>query len=423
MFIVKTTYFENNVIPIKECISNQKNLHISPQKIEILGQGTLSGIMNTDKEFDILFLSEPDLEANYQFRLTIGVQKTGFYKYENGTNSLLKALDKSQTSNIDAFIDKNRDQTYWFSIDRENQRLRFGKGYMLKKLVVFEYEFTEKTDIFNHIKYMGFNKIDKKPDSFVYWRYAVVQDIAPIIISRQQITLDTLDKNDATIVDDLSNECRYLYSNIVGPNVRLNTDDFPDFASAINYSIVTPGKLCFKKLQEKVGEFGPPAKPLETYLRVTVGVNRVNSPGIPFVLEIWPGGHYSPIHNHSNANAIIKVLHGSLTCQWFRSLSQFENKPYDTLVLGAGQVTWLNDRQFQTHRLYNHNISGNMCATIQCYMYNSTDNLHYEYFDYLSHNGQKNQYTPQSDWDYLSFKQLIREEWESYKQNLPSIDI
>lgn len=73
MFIIKTTYFENNVIPIKECISNQKNLHISPQKIEILGQGTLSGIMNTDKEFDILFLSEPDLEANYQFRLTIGV--------------------------------------------------------------------------------------------------------------------------------------------------------------------------------------------------------------------------------------------------------------------------------------------------------------------------------------------------------------
>lgn len=158
-------------------------------------------------------------------------------------------------------------------------------------------------------------------------------------------------------------------------------------------------------------------------LRVTVGVNRGNSPGIPFVLEIWPGGHYSPIHNHSNANAIIKVLHGSLTCQWFRSLSQFEKEPYDTLVLGAGQVTWLNDRQFQTHRLYNHNISGNMCATIQCYMYNSMDKRHYEYFDYLSHNGQKNQYTPQSDWDYLSFKQLIREEWESYKQNLPSIDI
>lgn len=35
--------------------------------------------------------------------------------------------------------------------------------------------------------------------------------------------------------------------------------------------------------------------------------------GIPFVLEIWPAGHNSPIHNHGNAYGIVRVLHGDIT--------------------------------------------------------------------------------------------------------------
>ena len=41
------------------------------------------------------------------------------------------------------------------------------------------------------------------------------------------------------------------------------------------------------------------------------------------------------------------------------------------------QVTWLDDRQFQTHQLCNHNINAStVCITIQCYMYNASDNSH-----------------------------------------------
>jgi hypothetical protein len=38
-----------------------------------------------------------------------------------------------------------------------------------------------------------------------------------------------------------------------------------------------------------------------------LGYNLGDSPGVPYVLEIWPVGHYSPIQDHGDANAAIKV--------------------------------------------------------------------------------------------------------------------
>ena len=78
-------------------------------------------------------------------------------------------------------------------------------------------------------------------------------------------------------------------------------------------NIVTEGCICNTILQNKSREFNKD-KPnfLETYLRITLGQNNGESPGIPYVMEIWPIGHYSPIHNHGGANAIIRVLHGNI---------------------------------------------------------------------------------------------------------------
>lgn len=349
--------------------------------------------------------------------LKIGLQETFFYELVDGKkNELSKTDDKCS----DAFIDRCRQQTYWFSLDKEYQKLRFGKGYMLSKLVVFEYKFPSSVDWLSKLKYIGVKNIDSTSfeHSSIYWRYPVTRDIPAIIVDHNQITLDDLDKNTAAVIEDLSNEC--IYSNVAGQKIQLNTSDFPDFASAINFSIVTPGCLCYEKLQKKATEFGK-CNLYETYLRITIGINKGDSPGIPFVLEIWPGGHYSPIHNHSDANAIIKVLHGSISVEWFRSLNKQEMQYYDKSIATAGQVTCLNDRQFQTHRLFNHNIKGNMYATIQCYMYNNFDTYHYEYFDYLDADGEIQPFKPDSDWDYLEFKQLIYTEWETYKQTISKI--
>lgn len=419
-FTQKESYFKNTKIALGQNINwNNKNFDFSDQILQISGQGTFSVSLITDQEFEIFFVDDKEnLNDAYAVILKIGLQETCFYELVKGKkNLLLKTDDKC----FDAFIDCDREQTYWFSLDKEHQKLRFGKGYMLSKLIVFEYKFPNSVSVdwLSKLKYIGIQNIHSKFSS-IYWRYPVTEDIPAMIIDNNQITLDDLDKNTSTVIEDLSHECIYLYSNVAGQKIQLNTSDFPDFASAINYSIVTPECLCYEKLKEKATEFGK-FDPNETYLRITVGINKGDSPGIPFVLEIWPGGHYSPIHNHSDANAIIKVLHGSLTVEWFRSLNKQEMKYYDKSIAAEGQVTWLNDRQFQTHRLFNHNVKGNMCATIQCYMYNNSDTNHYEYFDYLDSDGNIQKYTPDSDWDYSEFKKCIHAEWQTYKQTISSI--
>ena len=53
------------------------------------------------------------------------------------------------------------------------------------------------------------------------------------------------------------------------------------------------------------------------------------------------------------------------------------------------------------------------CITIQCYMYESANTEHYDYFDYLGTKNAKNQYEPDSDMDFLAFKEKMRTEWES----------
>lgn len=120
--------------------------------------------------------------------------------------------------------------------------------------------------------------------SSIYWRYPITEDIPAIIIDNNQITLDNLDKNTTTVIEDLSHECIYLYSNVAGQKIQLNTSDFPDLASAINYCNSRMFMLG-KTKKKKETEFGKP-DPNETYLRITVVINKGDSPGIPFVLEI-----------------------------------------------------------------------------------------------------------------------------------------
>ena len=40
-------------------------------------------------------------------------------------------------------------------------------------------------------------------------------------------------------------------------------------------------------------------------------------------------------------------------------------------------------------------------------MYEHSDTVHYDYFDYLDANGHKKQYEPDSDMDFIKFKDLM----------------
>lgn len=128
------------------------------------------------------------------------------------------------------------------------------------------------------------------PLQLVYQPLPVVEKLPPIIVSSSDITLDLLATGSATVPANLSLECQRLYANVAGANILLDTPDFPDFSQAIERSVNTEGLICQTLLKKKAGEFGKEDYK-STYLRITLGADLGNSPGSPFVLEIWPALH------------------------------------------------------------------------------------------------------------------------------------
>ncbi|KAJ7135800.1 RmlC-like cupin domain-containing protein [Mycena epipterygia] len=304
---------------------------------------------------------------------------------------------------------------YWVSIDHKNGILRFGRDYANLALVLYEarlkknvppgYTFIDNLTTVNVQQNGG----TASPLQLVSQPLPVVQKLPPIIVPSESITLDQIAVGSATVPANLSAECQRLYANVAGANILLDTPGFPDFSQAIERSVNTEGLLCQKLLKKKASEFGEEDY-MSTYLRITLGADLGNSPDPPYVLEIWPALHHSPIHNHGNSHAIIKVLHGNIKAYYFTSL-------YEARVIGPpaklekGDIPWIDPENYQVHQLSNEN--GSVCCTIQCYSYGANDVRHYEAFDYVNTETHKviEQFEPNSDMRYDEFRAALKEEW------------
>ena len=55
------------------------------------------------------------------------------------------------------------------------------------------------------------------------------------------------------------------------------------------------------------------------------------------------------------------------------------------------------------------------CITLQCYMYDEANKSHYDYFDYIDSDGNKHQYEPDSDMDFVEFRERMKKEWANWK--------
>ena len=248
-------------------------------------------------------------------------------------------------------------------------------------------------------------------------RYPLVQNWSHLVLDSNKLSLFDLDQNEFIFSASLPPACQELYANIArGENIGLDWPPHtgePKLSDAIRYSIKTKGKILYNKLEEKATEFGG-NNPSETYLRVTLGMYRGNSPGIPYVLEIWPEQHYSPIHDHGNAYAIIKVVHGSINIHVHNKNVKTDNQePLKKVTISKGDVTWISPNWYQTHRLIN-NTSGDYCATIQCYQYGDDDQRHWPYFDYVSEQNQIEDFLPNSDFHFISLREKLLEEYKTY---------
>lgn len=130
-------------------------------------------------------------------------------------------------------------------------------------------------------------------------------------------------------------------------------------------------------------------------------------------MEIWPPGHYSPIHDHGKACAVIKVLYGSINCTWFDAIQENrEPQIIGTPVkISKGDVTWLGEQQYQVHQL--RNTYKTVCITLQCYQFEAEDTVHDEFFTWLDDKLKKEDFSPNSDMAFGQFVRLMKDEWES----------
>ena len=302
---------------------------------------------------------------------------------------------------------------YWFSLDAQHQTFYAGIGEARQETKIYQYTMPYATDDERKSNKAFLESLTKvgyfqNITPLRLLRNPVIQNI-PFHI-KDAISLDAIAKGLYLCKSHLSSVSQQMYDCVV--DTVLDTDDFPDFSKAVQQSIADG--WCNKQLIKKSNEFsksGPPNLK-ETYLRITLGTNNGNSPGIPYVMEIWPAGHYSPIHSHANAEAVIKVLHGSIHVSLFPFLGgdQFLSANFN-----KDDITWISPDLNQIHQLQND--TSDVCITIQCYMYDQKNRLHYDYFDYLDDTNQVRQYEPDSDMDFIAFKELMRTEWENRQPN------
>jgi hypothetical protein len=298
---------------------------------------------------------------------------------------------------------------YWFSLDSQNCRLYAGIGEARKETATYQFTLDKSQKVFLE-GLVTVSPVGAKVRTLL--RDPITRNVALFVKSTDEHTMDSIAAGVTMPVANLSLTAQKLHACISGKNFVLDGPDFPEFTAAIEHSIATPGKWCYERLKQKAAEFNKD-KPdaAETYLRITLGENNGESPGIPYVMEIWPVGHYSPIHNHGGSSAVIRVLHGGIHVRLFPFLSGDEVAPFAEADFSRGDITWISPTLNQVHQLKNLPGNKDTCITIQCYMYEGGDKEHYDYFDYLDADGGRKQFEPDSDMDFIDFKAQMKKEW------------
>ena len=422
------------------------------------GQGTVIYTVRHKSEFTIFITPDeqkvphPDeelVENGYEIpqegefttknyiSLTVGDHFARFHlKFEKDGED--KQLREKYSKDIG--VDPDELVSYWFSYDRDALILKYGKGHVMTETTQLEYDFlkdkseAEKKEIrkkfqifFNAEmkKYIvvkstnedgaveGPSPLVKAEQMLTFYPNPLVSDYPPLVKDSSEVTMFDLDRDQYMFSSSLPEACKELYGNIKGLSLEFPDDPITKLSDAIRYSIETPGMTLYEKIKTKEAEFG--------YLRVTLGPDKRTAPGIPYVLEIWPKGHGSPIHNHGGACAIIKNLFGMLTVNVYNKLTlppeKKDMKVIKKFDLTENEITWIGPNWYQTHRLFNN--TNDFCATIQCYRYPYNDFIHWPNFDFIEFVEDKEKYElqefyPDSDFTFVHLRSIVLKEYKEY---------
>ena len=381
----------------------------------VSGQGVF--IFRSEKEslegMNVVFLNKDGTDGVDFLLTSTGVTATR-------TESRYKYIDPDNVSGLTDLPGAY----YWISLDSQNQRFYVGVGEARLDTIIYTFTFPPRdpkdTSLWEENKRFLESLDHLKADSYKVRGMRLLRDpittkVALNVKGRNEITMTDIAEARCIPVANMSVVCQQMHQCVSGAKFVLDDADFPEFSKAIEYSIATPGCWCYDTLQEKKNEFNPDDPNIDgTYLRITLGDNDGESPGIPYVMEIWPIGHYSPIHNHAGANAVIRVLRGTINVSLYPFLCKDAEKvePFAVTDFKKDDVTWITPYLNQVHMLKNLDTSKETCITIQCYLYDKMEDMHYDYFDYVSEKGSIEQYEPDSDAEFMEFKNTMKREWE-----------
>lgn len=399
----------------------------------------------SDREPKHLFLDDKKYNSNlivhgqgvFIFQNQDNTKSVCFQLYNKDNKNGLKvefsvdSVKVIKISNNELFLDdtnskgliNKKGSYYWFSLDSQNQKLQAGVGEPRIENVIYNYQFpnSDKTLWETNKSFLedliSVNASDKNIKPMKLLKDPITRVVPLLVKNIDELTMNHIASSQFLPKCHLSPVAQQLFDCISGKQFILNDTDFPDFSKAIEYSIATPGLWCYEKLKDKSTEFNKDdPNILETYLRITLSENNGESPGIPYVMEIWPVGHYSPIHNHGGSSAVVRVLNGKINVKLYPFLCYDDKdgvEPFKEVQVIKDEVTWISPTLNQIHQLHNLDSNKDTCITIQCYMYENEDNKHYDYFDYLDNKGKKQNYEPDSDMDFILFKETMKQEWEN----------
>jgi len=416
--------------------------------LPVNGQGVI--IFSPEAKFTQLEFFAPqrtEKSETYQyFNLQIDKSKYSFSASKRGT----WAETSDEVFSCDKGYEKYPTGPFWLSIDFENRLLKGGYGEPRAELVLFSFQFSSETltkgnvgpnlrpsehddpmdSPYRWLKEMNVVNLSSTAKLLSVFKDPITVPAAMKVKNMDDITMWDVANHNATVAANLPEVCQKLFKNVGGRNFNLaninkdfNLPENFDFAKAVQYSIDTKGKICYEIIKKKANEFGD--HPDMVYLRITMGGNQGESPGIPYVMEIWPSKKRSPIHNHGGSEAIIKVLHGEIQVKLFATLSKaiansndvlaIENayKPelFNTATFKRNDVTYITPWLNQIHQLENTDKE-NACITIQCYGYPKNSDKHYEYFDWLNQDDDEiDHFFPDSDYNFSEFVPDIFKEY------------
>ncbi len=421
---------------LKDLVGNNIPVPLSNELL-ITGQGTIVfEIPETSKkikEASVLFETEEGSRIKFSIK-----EEGANFMYSEKNETSWKSLDLVNKGHevitaVDHYnqgIDTNKDCRYWISIDSLNKRLRYGKGEMRISTLLLDYQYDIPLDLFNREeqedkqKYQFINELKNftfsegiQPISL--WKDPVTIEPPVLVVPTENYTMGMAAEGSATTPSSLSKECQVQYGNVA--SFELNTPDFPDFEQAIEYSIRTEGCIGHRILEYKrnnspfESESESEAEYKELYLRVTLGTAQGESPGVPYVMEIWPVGCKSPVHQHGYTHATIKVLRGAIDVDLYRMLPDKNSVdfPLKSATFKRNEITYIMPEVNQFHMLKNDLDNKETCITIQCYSYSEDDDVHYKNFDFVE-DDEVGHFDPISDYDFLAFKEKVKEEWNAF---------